>query len=385
MSVHYFDHAASAPRRDEVFEAMAPYLRGIVGNPSGSHRAARDARRVIEDAREEIADFCSIAPGGVIFTAGGTESCHLAISGVAHHFRRTHSSSDIVTSPVEHHAVLEAAEQVAADFSDVRWRVSQVDSDGVIDLDSLAEELSEHTAIVSVMAANNETGVIQPIDAVVQLVREHGRNAVVHCDAVAVAPWLELSTITQSVDLFSICAHKLGGPVNAGALLVRGDVGIDPVVSGGGQERGRRGGTVDVAAAVGLAVAVRASQRERASAVASTTGLANDLRGFFAGFSGVTVTASGARILPGHVHIMVDNVASDELLFVLDQFEICASAASSCSSGAGVASHVLHAMGVDPSRAKGAIRFTLGAETTESDVAALREAFTRAITQLRGH
>ncbi len=173
--------------------------------------------------------------------------------------------------------------------------------------------------------------------------------------------------------------------MNAGALVLRGDVALDPVVSGGGQERGRRGGTVDVAAAVGLAAAVRATKRDRDSALESTTRFTSELRNFFAGVKGVTLTAPGARLLPGHVHLTVDAVASDELLFVLDQSGICASAASSCSSGAGVASHVLAAMGMDAARAKGAVRFTLGAETTAEDVAALRHAFSGAMDQLRGH
>lgn len=384
MSLHYFDHAASAPRRREVLEAMAPYLSGVVGNPSGSHRAARSARRAIEDARDEIAQFCSVAPRGVILTGGGTESCHLAITGVAHRFRSTHPATEIVTSAVEHHAVLEAAEHVALDFDDVSWQSANVDADGVIDLDSLTQLLTASTAIVSVMAANNETGVIQPIDAVVDTVRRHAAQALVHSDAVAAAPWIELSQITQLVDLFSICAHKLGGPVNAGALIVRGDVALDPVVSGGGQEQGRRGGTVDVAAAVGLAAAVRASARERAQAVAATSRRSAELREFFSSLAGVTLTSAGARTLPGHVHLTVAGVASDELLFLLDQAGVCASAASSCSSGAGVASHVLAAMGVDPLLARGAVRFTLGAETSDEDVAALRQAFSTALVQLRG-
>jgi cysteine desulfurase len=384
MSLHYFDHAASAPRRDEVFEAMAPYMHGVIGNPSGTHRAARAARRAIEDARDEVAAFCAVEPGGVIFTAGGTESCHLAVSGVTHRFRATHAHSEVVTSAIEHHAVLESVQHLDADYSDVSSFVVGVDADGVIDLDELESRLSNDTALVTIMTANNETGIIEPIDAVVDVVRRHAPHAVVHSDAVAAAPWLDLSVVASSVDLVSICAHKLGGPVNSGALAMRGSVALDAVVSGGGQERGLRGGTVDVAAAVGLAAAVRATARERESALRTTAMRAERLGQFLSQIPGVQLTAANANKLPGHVHVTVDAVASDELLFVLDQDGICASAASSCSSGAGVASHVLAAMAMSAQRARGAVRFTLGAETTDEDVSALCASFSAGVSQLRG-
>ncbi len=155
---YYFDHAASAPRRDEVAEAMAPWQHGIVGNPSGSHKAARDARRAVEEARDEVAAFVGAKPGGVIFTGGGTESCDLAVAGVTHAHRRSHERSEIVISAIEHHAVSDAAQKMARDFDSVSVRVVDVDADGVLDLDALHDALSDDTAIVSVMTANNETG-----------------------------------------------------------------------------------------------------------------------------------------------------------------------------------------------------------------------------------
>jgi len=193
---YYFDHAASAPRRDEVVAAMEPWLRGVVGNPSGSHRAAREARRAVEEARDEVAEFVGAKPGGVIFTAGGTESCHLAIAGVTHHHRRTHDASAIVISRTEHNAVLDAAEMMARDFENVTVRFVDVDAEGVLDLESLRQALDVDVAIVSVMAANNETGICQPLDGVSALAHAVPNGVLTHTDAVAGAPWLYLPMAT---------------------------------------------------------------------------------------------------------------------------------------------------------------------------------------------
>jgi cysteine desulfurase len=381
---YYFDHAASAPRRDEVAEAMAPWMHGVVGNPSGSHHAARAARRAIEEARDEVAAFVGAEPGGVIFTAGGTEACHLAIVGVAHHHHRHHASTSIVVSRVEHHAVLDAAEQMARDFPDVTVRYVDVDAEGVLDLDSLEGALSSDTAIVAVMAANNETGVLQPLDAVSSTTSAAiAGGSVLFSDAVAAAPWLHLATVTATMDLVAICAHKIGGPVNSGALVLRRDVGIDPVVGGGGQERGRRGGTVDVAAAVGLAAAVRATERELTEANDRVVDLQLRLGGALGFLPGARVTALGANRLAGTVHVTFEGLASDELLFLLDQAGVCASAAASCSSGATQSSHVLEAMGVPLERARGALRLTMGADTTDAEVDALIAIVTDAVYRLR--
>ncbi len=190
---------------------MAPWQRGVVGNPSGSHRAAREARRAIEEARDEVAAFVGAKPGGVIFTAGGTESCQLAIVGVTNHHRRTHERSEIVLSKIEHHAVSDAAEMMARDHASVVVRYLDVDAEGVVDLDSLHETLSDDSAIVSVMAVNNETGVRQPLDGVNAIAKSLIAGGVpTHTDAVAAAPWLSLPVVTAAIDLISICAHKLG-------------------------------------------------------------------------------------------------------------------------------------------------------------------------------
>jgi cysteine desulfurase len=296
---YYFDHAASAPRRDAVTEAMSRWQHGVVGNPSGSHRAAREARRAVEEARDEVAAFAGAKPGGVVFTGGGTESCHLALAGVTNHHRRTHERTELVVSKIEHHAVLDTAAMLERDFESVRVHYVDVDAEGVVDLDALSAALSADTALVSVMAVNNETGVRQPLDGVSSVVHAHPGAKVTHTDAVAAAPWLDLAVVTGSIDMVTICAHKLGGPVNSGALIVRNDVAFEGVVPGGGQERGHRGGTVDVAAAVGLAVALRETARERSEATDRVLDYQEKLSSALAYLPGCRVTASDAARVPG--------------------------------------------------------------------------------------
>ncbi len=381
---YYFDHAASAPRRDEVAAAMAPWQHGVVGNPSGAHRAAREARRAVEDARDEVAAFVGAAPGGVIFTAGGTESCHLAVAGVVGHHRRHHATTSLVVSRVEHHAVLDAARAIARDFTDVSLRYVEVDADGVVDLASLREVLTPDVALVSVMTANNETGVLQPVDGVrATLDAGPADTVVLHTDAVAAAPWLSLPVVSAPADLVSLCAHKLGGPVNAGALVMRRELGLDPVVPGGGQERGRRGGTVDVAAVVGLAAALRATLREARDVTARVSGYQGRLTAALAQIPGCRITAPTASRVAGVVHVTFDDVEGDELLYLLDEHGVCASAAASCSSGATESSHVLEAMGVDPGRARRSLRLSMGASTTSEDVDAVIAIVSRAVAHLR--
>ena len=382
---YYFDHAASSPRRAEVTEAMARWQFGVVGNPSGSHRAARDARRAVEEARDEVAALVGSKPGGVIFTGGGTESCHLAIVGVTNRHRRSHEKSEIVISKIEHHAVTDSAEMMARDHDNVEVRYIDVDSDGVVDLDSLQAMVSENTSLVSVMAVNNETGVRQPLDGVNSIAKSFVPGGVpTHTDAVAAAPWLSLAVVTGTTDLISICAHKLGGPVNAGALIVRNEVAFDAVTPGGGQERGRRGGTVDVAAAVGLAVAMRVTERELVEVNERVLDYQQKLTAALSFLPSCQITAPNAYRVPGTVHVTFEGLASDELLFLLDQRGVCASAAASCSSGAASSSHVLAAMGVSPARSRGSLRFSMGAETTQGDVDQLIAILSSVVFQLRG-
>ncbi len=361
---------------------MAPWMHGVVGNPSGSHRAARVARRAVEDARDQIAALTGAKPGNVVFTAGGTESCTLAVAGLARAYARRHDAAVIVHSAIEHHAVSDAAAMVAAEDSRVRVRSLGVDEDGVVDLSDVSEALAEaNVAVLSVMAANNETGVLQPLDAIAAAAR--AADVVSHADVVAAAPWMDLRTLGAEIDMLSLCAHKIGGPVNAGALILRRDLVLEALTPGGGQEKGRRGGTVDVAAAVGLAEALRLVDEERAAGAAHARALRDRLEAGLLAIADCRVTAQSAARLPGTVHVTFPDVASDELLFLLDQAGVYASAAASCSSGAAVASHVLAAMGMPAERAKGSLRLSFGTETSAEDVDAVIAAVTAAVERLR--
>ncbi|NNN03988.1 MAG: aminotransferase class V-fold PLP-dependent enzyme [Acidimicrobiaceae bacterium] len=379
MSLHYFDHAASAPRSARVAERMAPFEHGVVGNPSGSHRAARDARRAIEEARDVVAHLVGAPASGVVFTGGGTESCTLALAGVMAS-RRGSARSRLLVSAIEHHAVLDAATLCERECGSTITLVG-VESSGVLDLSEFAATLDAEVGLVSVMTANNETGVVQPIPVIAEITHAHG--GLVHTDAVAGAPWLDLRDATRGADLLSLAAHKLGGPVNSGALVVRGALELAARSPGGGQERGWRGGTVDVAAAVGLAAALEESAEQRTRARERAVQIRERLWSEVSGLEGVVRTVEEAETLPGTLHLCVEGVASDELLFVLDEAGVCASAGASCSSGASQSSHVLAAMGVESGRARGALRLSFGLETTDADVTAAIAAIRRAHARLR--
>lgn len=381
----YFDHAASAPRRPEVLEAMAPWLTGVVGNPTGAHAAARAARCALDDAREEVAALTGSLPGGVVFTSGGTESCNLALFGVAADRARRGRPSKLVLSAIEHHAVLDAARRLGRGVlaSPVAVVTVGVDAAGVVDDDEV-RAAARDADLVSVMTANNEVGTVQPIAAITAAARDARDDVVVHTDAVAAAPWLDLAEAAAGADLVSICAHKLGGPVGAGALCVRREVSLAPLMVGGGQERGRRPGTQDVAGAVGLATALRLAATERAGAVEATRARRDLLASLLtSSIEGLEVTAAGAVRLPGTCHVTVDGLERDELVFLCDRAGLCASAGSSCSSGATTASHVLSAMGVAASRARGALRLTIGQETTDDDVRAAAAIVAGCVERLR--
>ncbi len=364
---------------------MAPYLSGTVGNPTGSHRSARAARRVLDDAREEVAELTGSAPGGVVFTGGGTESCNLAVFGVAADRARRGHRARLVVSSIEHHAVLDAAARLERPLLATPADVARipVSTDGTVDLE-IAASLLAGADLVSVMTANNEVGTIQPIPELARLAREIAPDVVIHTDAVAAAPWFDLGVEAAGADLVSICAHKLGGPIGVGALCFRREIALVPLIVGGGQERGRRAGTPDVAAAVGLAVALRLSSNERVRAVACTTARRDRLTDLLvAGVEHLHVTARGARRLPGTCHVTIDGVSSEELVFLCDEAGLCVSAASSCSSGAATRSHVLEAMGGTDATTRASLRLSMGAETTDSEIEQAATIVHAAVSRLR--
>ena len=367
VTATYLDHAATSPIRPEVRDAMtAVWDRGL-GNPSGAHRLAREARRALDDARDEVAAALGCEPGEVVFTSGGTEADNLAILGVQ-------SETPPACPAAEHHAVLHAVEQVGG-------TVVGVDRLGRVDVDQLRASGSH---LVSVMLANNEVGTVNDLHAVRDAI---GDDAVLHTDAVQAARWLEVTALTAPADLVSVTGHKLGGPVGIGALVVRGraEGRLRPRQLGGGQERDRRSGTNDVAGAVGFATALRLAADERAEVVERVGKLRDRLAdGLLASVPGLVETVPDrSATIAGTCHVCVPGIAAEALLFLLDDAGICASAASSCASGAQQASHVLAAMGVSMDEAMGSLRLSLGPTTTDADVDHALDVIPRAAAQLR--
>ncbi len=373
----YLDHAASTPARPEVVEAMVPWLADHPGNPSGAHAVARAARRAVDDARDWVAALVGATAGEVVFTSGGTEADNLAVDGVV---RATGGLP--VCSAVEHPAVL-------APVREVGGVVVPTDAGGRIDLDALAETLADVDGVrlVSVMAVNNETGVINDLDAVANVVAEHAPEAMLHTDAVQAAAWVDLGPTCRSAALVSLTGHKFGGPKGAGALVVRDGVPMAAVLRGGGQERDRRAGTQNVPAIVGLGEAARLVQADREATVRRIGALRDRLEGgLLATVDGVHRTVpDGTPRTPGVAHLCISGVESEALLFLLERHGLSASAGSSCASGAQEPSHVLAAMGVDRTAALGSVRLSLGHASTPADVDHALAVVPATVAQLREH
>jgi cysteine desulfurase len=351
---------------------MLPFLAEHHGNPSGSHAAARTARRAVDDARDAVAALVGCRPGEVVFTSGGTESDAAAVVGVT-----AVRPGRVLVSAIEHHAVLDSARAVAGEA----LLLVPVDARGLVDLDALRSLLSEaepSPALVSIALANNEVGTVQPLAAIAEVVAEHAPDAVLHTDAVQAAAWLDLPRLAADAALVSLSAHKLGGPKGVGALVVREGTALDPLLRGGGQERGRRSGTPNVAGIVGFGAAARLLAEERADVAARTAARRDRLADGL--LAAVATVLPGARetvvgtdrdrshVLPGHLHLLLPGAASDETLFLLDRVGVAASAASSCASGATEPSHVLAALGIPPEVARCSLRLTLGWSTADADV-----------------
>ncbi len=350
----YLDHAATTPLRPEVREAMVPYLGDRFGNPSGIHATARRAKNSIEDARERIAaSIGATNPLEIVFTGGGTEADNLAVAGAA-----LDVPGGVVTTAVEHAAVLESARFLSRIGHDVT--IIPVDDDGCVSPDSIANAVNNGTAIVSVMTANNETGVIQPVAEVVRLVRSTNDRTLVHTDAVQAFGSLRVEVHDGGPDLISVSAHKIGGPQGVGFLYVRDGVQLEPVIHGGGQELGRRSGTHNVAAIVGLAAAVEATVEGRADYRTRVAAARDRFEQHLRSRVAVEVNAGSAGRLVSHSHLRFPGIPAETLLVRLDLAGVAAAAGAACHSGAIRESHVLAAMGIDGAAAAESIRFSFG-------------------------
>jgi cysteine desulfurase len=357
----YLDHAATTPVRARAVDALLPFLTEAYGNPSGAHRAARDARRALDDARDVLAEVLGAQPGEIVFTAGGTEADNLAVFGTA----AGAGPGAVLCSAVEHHAVLHAVDELGG-------RVVPVDRNGRVDLGALADLLDESVRLVSVMLVNNEVGTVQPLDEVAALVRRLAPRALLHTDAVQALTWVDVAERAAAADLVSISAHKFGGPKGTGALVVRDGVDLRARLVGGGQERDRRSGTQNVAGVAAMSVAAQETVATRDATVARVGALRRRL------VDGL------AAALPGLcAHLCVPGAESEALLFLLEEDGVYAAAGSSCSSGATQLSHVLVAMGVPEELGRGALRLSLGYASTEADVDAALAALPAAAARLR--
>lgn len=356
---------------------MAPYLDERFANASSLYAGAREARKGIEEAREHIAAAVGARPEEVIFTSGGTEADNLALQGSAFRARRD-GRDGVVVSAIEHHAVLDTAEWLGR--NGFRTTFVPVDESGVIDLAALEAAVDRTTAVVSLMQANNEVGSIQPVARAAAIARAAGARF--HTDAVQALPWIDVRA--GDADLTALSAHKVGGPKGVGALVIRRGVGIDPLVHGGGQERGLRSGTYNVAGIVGFGEAARLTATRRDEVAARVRALRDDLQArLLADIDGLTINAEHADRLPNNLNVCIDRVESEPLLLLLDAAGVSASSGSACQSGATEPSHVLQAMGVPRARALGALRLTLGRDTTQDDVEAAGRIIADAVARLR--
>jgi cysteine desulfurase len=377
----YLDHAASTPMRPDAIAAMLPFLAEAPGNPSGSHGASRVAKTALEEARETVAAVCGAAPGEIVFTGSGSEADNLAVKGAARTARDRHGLDGVVTTGIEHKAVLGATQRLAAEG----FRTTSVAAtgDGQVDIDALAAALDERTAVVSVMSVNNETGIVQPLPEIAALVRARAPHAVLHTDAVQAPQWLDLRAHTAGADLVAISGHKFGGPKGVGALVVRNGAALEPLIEGGGHEQGRRAGTQNVAGIVALATALRITDEQRDAEVARIQALRDRLeRGLVAALDGVERTGALDRRVAGALHLAFPGVEAETLLVALDQRGIYAASGSACSSGAIDPSHVLLAMGMERERALSCVRFSLGYASTDADIDEALAEIPAAIRQL---
>jgi cysteine desulfurase len=375
----YLDHAATTPVDPAVAELMAQVLREVPGNPSSIYAEGRRARALVDRAREEVAQAIGADPAEIVFTSGGTEADNLALRGVLK--AREGEADGIVITAIEHHAVLDTAHDLEG-HGQARVTVLAVDEDGRVSPDAVRGALDDRTAIVSVMHGNNEIGTLEPIEVIGALCRERG--VTFHSDAVQTVGALEIDVRSLPVDLLSVNAHKFYGPKGVGALYVRTGTRIATVQTGGGQEKGRRTGTENVAGVVGLGAAMRIATAKRATESARQAALRDMLiAGIRARIPDATLTGHPTERLPNNASFCFSGTQGEALVVSLDLEGFSVSSGSACTSGNTDPSHVLLALGLDRELAQGSLRLTLGRATTEADIVALLAALPPIVERLR--
>ena len=364
MNRIYLDYNATTPPHPAVIDRVAAALRENFGNPSSVHHFGQVAKALLDDARSAVAALIGADPSEIVFTSGGTESDNFAIRGVAEALEAT-GRKHLIASSIEHEAVLNTLKALARRG----WTVTllPVDQSGIVSPDALQAAITERTALVSVMQANNEIGTIQPILELARIAKAHG--AVFHTDAVQSAGKIPVDVKALGVDLLSLSAHKFYGPKGVGALWIRRGLRLQPPLTGGKQERSRRAGTENVAGIVGLGTAAQLARAKMAEEAARLAPLRDRLEdGILASVPGTAINGARAPRVPNTTNISFDRVEAESLLIALDLAGVAVSTGSACSSGTLEPSHVLKAMGLSPHRTQNSIRFSLGASNTDADV-----------------
>ena len=370
----YLDYAATTPVDPRVLAAMLPYFTDRPGNASSMHAFGQEARAAVDRARVEVASLLGARPGEIIFTSGATEADNLAVIGVA--FAR---GGHVVTSTIEHHAIHEACHFLQERGHEIT--MVPVGAAGIVDPDDVRRALRPDTSLISIMAANNEIGTLQPVAEIGAIARERGVSF--HTDATQWAGALPARVDDLQVDLLSLSGHKRYGPKGVGALYVRTGTPLVPLQRGGGHERGRRGGTENVPGIVGLGEALRIAGREMDDETERVTALRDRLIAGALAIPGVALNGDPGRRLANNVNVSVDGTDSQSLVIALDLRGVAVSAGSACSSGTLEASHVLTALGVPPARAASAVRLTLGRPTTAVEVDIALDVLRAVVPQLR--
>jgi len=374
----YMDHAATTPVDPEVVEAMVPCLTEVYGNASSLHSFGREAHNAMEDARSRVARLINASPEEIIFTAGGTESDNIAIKGAAYANRR--KGDHIVTSTIEHPAVLETCRSLEKEGFKVSY--VPVDKDGIIEIESLRKAVTERTILITIMHANNEIGTIEPIEEIAEIAET--KNTILHSDAVQSAGKIPIDLKEIGIDLLSISAHKIYGPKGIGVLYIRKGTRLEPIIHGGGHERGLRSSTENIPGIVGLGKAAELAGRRMSEDTAYLTNLRDQLiKSTLSNIEESYLNGHPTKRLPNNAHFRFTGIEGEALILNLDEKGIAGSTGSACSSKKLLPSHVLMAIGLDEVQAHGSLRLTLGRENTKEDVEYVLQVLPETVKKLR--
>ncbi|MCS5667908.1 MAG: aminotransferase class V-fold PLP-dependent enzyme [Dehalococcoidia bacterium] len=380
----YMDHAGTTALDPKVLEAMIPYFSKHFGNPSSLHSVGQEARYALDEARERVAGVLNCRPREVVFTGGGTESDNAAIHGVATGLHET--GNHIITSSVEHHAVLHACQYLESQGFEVTYL--PVDSDGMVQPESVYNAINERTTLVTIMYGNNEIGTINPISDISKAIKERAgdlsRTIVFHTDAVQAAGYLSLNVLELGVDLLSLSGHKFHGPKGTGVLYIKRGTPYLPLIHGGGQERERRSGTENIPGIIGLSLALETANSNRGETGRSCSALRDKIiASVLEQIPGSHLNGHASQRLPNNANFSFTGVEGEPILLGLDMAGIAASSGSACSSGSLEPSHVLLALGQSAEIARGSLRLTLGRENTEEEIEYLLEVLIDLVRRLR--